>query len=57
MGVIDEARRLGYGRLRLDTVVDRMGAAVKLYRTIGFVDIPPYYESPVPNTAYMELAL
>ena len=57
VGVIDEARRLGYGRLRLDTVVDRMGAAVKLYRTIGFVDIPPYYESPVPNTAYMELAL
>jgi ribosomal protein S18 acetylase RimI-like enzyme len=55
--IVAEARRLGYCRLRLDTVADRMGAAVKLYRTMGFVEIAPYYPSPVPNTAFMELVL
>jgi len=55
--VVDEARGLGYRRLRLDTVADRMAAAVSLYRSMGFVEIPPYYPSPVPGTAYMELAL
>ncbi len=55
--IIEEARRLGYRRLRLDTVADRMAAAVALYRSMGFVEIPPYYASPVPGTAYMELTL
>ena len=55
--IIEEARRLGYRRLRLDTVADRMAAAVTLYRSMGFVEIPPYYASPVPGTAYMELTL
>jgi hypothetical protein len=24
---------------------------------MGFVEIPPYYASPIPDTAYMELVL
>ena len=56
-GIVTEARALGYRRLRLDTIAGKMGAAVSLYRLMGFVDIPPYYPSPVPDTAYMELVL
>ncbi len=57
IGIVAEARALGYRRLRLDTIAGKMEAAVKLYRSMGFVDIPPYYPSPVPDTAYMELVL
>jgi hypothetical protein len=34
-----------------------MGAAANLYGSMGFVDIPPCYPSPVPNTACLELVL
>ena len=55
--IVDKARALGYRRLRLDTIAGKMDAAMKLYRSMGFIDIPPYYPSPVPNTVYMELVL
>ncbi|MCY1041117.1 GNAT family N-acetyltransferase [Corallococcus sp. bb12-1] len=55
--VVAEARALGYQRLRLNTIAGKMDAAVRLYRSMGFVDIPPYYPSPVPGTAYMDLVL
>ena len=28
-----------------------------LYRSMGFVVVAPFYESPVPGTVYMELVL
>lgn len=56
-GIVDEARRRGCRRVRLDTIAGMMGVAMSLYRSMGFVSIPPYYSSPVPDTAYMELAL
>lgn len=55
--IVAQARELGYQRLRLDTVVGKMDAAMRLYRSLGFVDIPPYYASPVPDTTYLELVL
>ncbi len=55
--VVEAARDAGHRRLRLDTIAGKMDAAVTLYRSMGFVDIPPYYPSPVPGTAYMELSL
>ena len=55
--LVAEARTRGYRKMRLDTVADQMQAAVGLYRTMGFVDIPAYYDSPIPGTAYMELDL
>jgi putative acetyltransferase len=55
--VVATARTRGYRRLRLDTITGKMDAAVKLYRSMGFVEIAPYYDSPVPGTAYMELVL
>ena len=54
---VEAARAAGYQRLRLDTITGKMDAAVTLYRSMGFVEIPPYYPSPVPGTAYMELSL
>ncbi len=56
-GIIEAGRARGYKRLRLDTIGGKMQAAVKLYRAMGFVEIAPYYASPVPDTAYMELVL
>lgn len=56
-GIVAEARAKGYRRLRLDTIGGKMQAAISLYRSMGFVSIPPYYASPVPDTAYMELTL
>ena len=55
--VVDTARTLGYRRLRLDTIAGKMDTAVKLYRSMGFVEIAPYYDSPVPGTTYLELVL
>jgi len=56
-GIVAQARALNYRCLRLDTIAGKMAAAVKLYRSMGFVEIPPYYASPIPDTAYMELIL
>lgn len=55
--IIAAARERGYRRLRLDTIAATMEVAMKLYRSMGFVVIAPYYQSPVPDTVYMELVL
>lgn len=55
--VIDEARKLGYTHMRLDTLPGRMDKAIALYESIGFVDIGPYCENPVEGAKFMELDL
>ena len=54
--VIDEARRTGYARLRLDTLPS-MKTAIVLYQELGFAEIAPYCENPVPGAIFLELAL
>ena len=55
--LIDEARKLGYTTMRLDTLPGRMDKAIALYQSIGFVEIGPYYENPVESAKFMELDL
>lgn len=54
--VTDQARRLGYHEMRLDTL-PTMAAAQGLYRQAGFEVIPPYYDTPVEGTVFMRLKL
>jgi putative acetyltransferase len=54
---IDEAKKRGYQAIRLDTVAPEMARAVKLYRSLGFKDMPPYNYHPVAGTLFMELRL
>ena len=55
--IIEEARKIGYTQMRLDTLPGRMDRAIDLYRSIGFVEIDPYYDTPVDTTTFMELDL
>ena len=48
----EEAKRLNYTELRLDTL-PMMGEAQALYEACGFVDIEPYYETPIAGTRFM----
>ena len=54
---IAEARKIGYTRLRLDSIEAKMKTAVAMYRDIGFCEIAPYRENPIPSALYMELSL
>ena len=50
------ARDAGYVEMRLDTL-PMMGAAQRLYESLGFYDIPPYYDTPIEGTRFMAVRL
>ncbi len=52
---LQQARSAGYARVRLDTAPG-MEAAQALYRSFGFIAIPPYRPNPVPGATFLELA-
>lgn len=55
--LLNEAKLIGYSKMRLDTIPGKMDEAIKLYRSIGFKEIPAYYDTPFGDTLYMELDL
>lgn len=56
MALIEEAKRLGYQSLRLDTL-PTMTVAIALYEQMGFERIDPYYRPTPAGTVFMALAL
>ena len=55
--IIQEAISIGYARIRLDTIAQQMPEAVAMYRSQGFVEIPPYRHNPIEGALYMELRI
>lgn len=56
VAVMAEAARLGYRRMRLDTIAT-MTAAVSLYESLGFSEIPAYYHNPIEGARYHQCDL
>ena len=54
---IEFARDGGYTEMKLDTLKNRMPAAIALYRSLGFVDAEPYTHNPEPDVLFMTLKL
>ena len=54
--VIEQARRAGYSRMRLDTI-STMSSANSLYQSLGFAEITQYRPNPITGARYFELDL
>jgi GNAT superfamily N-acetyltransferase len=54
--ILVEARRAGHRFVRLDTL-PTMTAARKLYASMGFRPVAPYYHSPVAGTSFLQLEI
>ena len=50
--VLAEAARTGYRRILLDTL-PTIAWAIQLYRSLGFVEVPPYCHNPVPGALFL----
>lgn len=54
--LFEEARRIGYREMRLDTL-PTMAEAIALYRRFGFEAMEAYYETPIAGTLFMRKVL
>ncbi len=55
--LLDEARRMGYRSMRLDSYRPYMQAAIELYRKLGFREVGPEPLELTEGLIYMELLL
>ncbi len=55
--VLAGARKRGYKKICLDTVLGKMDRAIAMYRAEGFYEVPPYYENPMEGVLYLEKVL
>ncbi len=53
---VELAKGCSYQLLRLDTL-NYMDAAIQLYKSAGFYEIPAYYPNPIPTAIYFEKKL
>lgn len=51
--IIEEAGKIGYNKMRLDTL-GTMKEAISIYRRQGFRDIKPYRFNPFENAVFLE---
>jgi ribosomal protein S18 acetylase RimI-like enzyme len=54
--LIEEAKQLGYKKMQLDTL-QRLTAAIQLYKKLNFVEVGAYYANPLSGVVYMEKEL
>lgn len=54
--IMEDARAIGYRTLQLDTQ-PFLPEAIRLYRRLGFEEMPGYNPSPLPATIYMKMEL
>ena len=54
--MVEAAERKGYSEIVLDTL-SSMAPAQALYRSEGFAQIEPYYDTPIAGTLFMGLSL
>ncbi len=55
--LIEAGKIIGYKKMRLDTLPEKMPRAVALYREFGFQPIAAYYDNPHRETLFMEKSL
>ena len=53
---LTEARRAGHSHMCLDTL-GHLTLAIALYKSMGFQEIDAYYDNPLEDVRYMEIAL
>jgi GNAT superfamily N-acetyltransferase len=56
VAIMDEARSIGYWRMRLDTM-PKMDSAQRLYASLGFRDIAAYRYNPELGARFLEVDL
>src|SRR6266851_2333694 len=54
--IVDEARKIGYRRMRLDTL-ESMTEAASLYLSLGFRPTSAYRYNPIEGATFLELVL
>ena len=54
--LLKDAAALGYTKMKLDTL-QKLQAAITLYKKAGFVETTAYYENPLDAVIYMEKML